>query len=586
MPPTGSHPTYDDNDHVEPTEDSPLLYNSDGLRYVPPRPIDSRAGTIESREGEGETIPRDEQEADLERQISNESHGGTSKHYEGLPDVKKRLKYILPAVAVGIFLSAADQTIIVSSYGRIGSDLGALNNTSWIATAYFLTLTSFQPLYGKLSDIFGRKSCLLFAYIIFGIGCLWCGLARSLNELVIARAFAGIGGGGMTTVVSIMMSDIVTLRERGKWQGYINIVYATGASTGAPLGGILADSIGWRWVFLFQAPLCIVAILAVSFVLKLPKRAESHWKAKLGRIDFLGALILISAVFLLLLGLDRGSNVSWKNKLAIISLACSVPLFCIFIFVETKIAAEPFAPGHIIFERSLFASYICNFCAFGGYMAALFYVPLYFQVVNGDSATQAGLRLIPAIICGVSGSLFGGFYMQRTGKYYYITIIAYSTLTIGAAALLFFSGVVGLSSIAGMMVGLCISGIGNGIGVTTSLIALIANASHSDQAVATACSYLFRSMGSVFGVSIAATLVNDSLRSHLTAALGTGEDATRIAERVRQSISFIDTLGPHLQAVVRDCYAKGTQAAFGLGVALVAGAAVAAWFIREKRLSR
>ena len=108
---------------------------------------------------------------------------------------------------------------------------------------YFLTLTSFQPLYGKLSDIFGRKSCLLFAYVVFGIGCLFCGLARTMNELVIARAFAGIGGGGMTTVVSIMMSDIVTLRERGKWQGYINIVWATGASAGAPLGGIAADYI-------------------------------------------------------------------------------------------------------------------------------------------------------------------------------------------------------------------------------------------------------------------------------------------------------------------------------------------------------
>ncbi|KAK8238015.1 vacuolar basic amino acid transporter 2 [Phyllosticta capitalensis] len=583
MPSAGANPTYNDNDYAEPTEDSPLLYNPDGLRFVPPRPIDSRAGTFDSREGE---TPGDGQEEDdLERQISNESHGGTSKHYEGLPEVKKRLKFILPAVAVGIFLAAADQTIIVSSYGRIGSDLGALNNTSWIATAYFLTLTSFQPLYGKLSDIFGRKSCLLFAYVVFGIGCLFCGLARTMNELVIARAFAGIGGGGMTTVVSIMMSDIVTLRERGKWQGYINIVFATGASTGAPLGGILADSIGWRWVFLFQPPLCIVAVIAVSCILKLPKRAESHWKAKLARIDFLGALILISAVFLLLLGLDRGSNVCWTDRLAIISLACSIPLFCIFVFVEIKIAAEPFAPGHIIFERSLFASYICNFCAFGGYMAALFYVPLYFQVVNGDSATQAGVRLIPAIICGVSGSLFSGLYMQRTGKFYWITITGYSMLTLGAVVLLLFSGVA-LNSIPGMIVGLCICGFGNGIGVTTSLIALIANASHSDQAVATACSYLFRSMGSVFGVSIAATLVNDSLRSHLAAALGTGDEAAQLASRVRESITFIDTLGPHLQALVRDCYSKGTQAAFGLEVALVAGAAVAAWFIREKRLSR
>jgi MFS family permease len=112
---------------------------------------------------------------------------------------------------------------------------------------YFLTLTTFQPLYGKLSDIFGRKEALLFAYAVFGIGCLFCGLARSMNELIGARAFAGIGGGGMTTVVTILMSDIVPLRKRGTWQGYINIIYATGASMGAPLGGLFADNIGWRW---------------------------------------------------------------------------------------------------------------------------------------------------------------------------------------------------------------------------------------------------------------------------------------------------------------------------------------------------
>lgn len=167
--------------------------------------------------------------------------------YQGMPEVKAKLKYILPAVSIGIFLAAADQTIIVSCYGKIGSDLKALNNTSWIATAYFLTLTSFQPLYGKLSDIFGRKPCLLFGYAIFGVGCLFCGLARNMNELIAARAFAGIGGGGMTTVVSIMMSDIVPLRERGTWQGVINIIYATGQGCGAPLGGLLADYVSWRW---------------------------------------------------------------------------------------------------------------------------------------------------------------------------------------------------------------------------------------------------------------------------------------------------------------------------------------------------
>ncbi len=157
--------------------------------------------------------------------------------YNGLPAIRSKMTYIFPAVAIGVLLAAADQTIIVSSYAKIGSDLSALNKTSWIANAYFLTLTTFQPLFGKLSDIFGRKACFLFAYAVFGTGCLWCGLARSIDELIAARAFSGVGGGGMTTLVSILLSDVIPLRERGTWQGYINIVYATGAGCGAPLGG-------------------------------------------------------------------------------------------------------------------------------------------------------------------------------------------------------------------------------------------------------------------------------------------------------------------------------------------------------------
>lgn len=569
-----------------PTETSPLLSKdipqpiepSDG---VAPDTAGSQAitgnGTLEAN---GKAVDADG--APLERQ---DSLADRQKQYEGMPEVKKKMKYILPALAIGIFLSAADQTIIVSSYGKIGSELNALNNTSWIATAYFLTLTSFQPLYGKLSDIFGRKSCLLFGYLIFGIGCLFCGLAQDMNQLIAARAFSGIGGGGMTTVVSILLSDAVPLRERGKWQGYVNIIYATGASTGAPLGGILADYIGWRWAFLSQAPLCLLAFLAVSLVLHLPKQEQADWKAKLKRIDFLGAAILIAAVFTLLLALDRGSNVSWKATITLVSLGLSVPLFALFAMVEMKVAREPFAPGHIIFHRTLFACYLCNFFSFSGWLAALFYIPLYFQAVDGVSATGAGVRLIPGIICGVSGSLFGGFYMQKTGKYYWLTICAYTCLTLGMTVIFLCSGVL-VDSTVGIILGMCINGFSNGIGVTTSLIGLIANASRDDQAVATACSYLFRSLGSVFGVSISATVANQALRKNLAKELGSGKEALEIANRVRESLAYLRHLKPEVRAIVADCYARSTTAAFGLQIGLVAGAAVSAWLIREKALSR
>ncbi|KAI9807872.1 MAG: hypothetical protein M1825_005178 [Sarcosagium campestre] len=507
------------------------------------------------------------------------------RNYDGMPDVQAKFPYIMPALAIGVLLSAADQTIIVSSYGRIGSDLNALNNTSWIATAYFLTLTSFQPLYGKLSDIFGRKPALLFAYAVFGIGCLFCGLARNMNELIAARAFAGIGGGGMTTVVSILLSDVIPLRNRGTWQGYINIIYASGAGIGAPLGGTLADTIGWRWSFIGQAPLTLIAFISVYLTLELPQNENADWKTKLKRVDFLGALTLVVAVFTLLLGLDRGSNVSWRLPLTLISLGASLALFIIFIFIEVKIATEPFAPGHIIFERSLFACYLCNFFSFGGYLATLFYLPLYFQAVDGLSASQAGVRLLPGIAAGVSGSLFAGVWMKRTGRYYWLTVTAYTFLTVGVVPMLLFTGLVS-RSIWGIWASLVICGFSNGIGVTSSLIALISNATTQDQAVATACSYLFRSLGSVVGISLSATVVQQSLRMHLRAALNSGRDADHIVKKVRQSLEYIKTLEPGVRDIVRDCYGNATQAGFLLQLCIVAGAMVSAFWIREKKLSR
>ncbi|KAB8076181.1 major facilitator superfamily domain-containing protein [Aspergillus leporis] len=500
-------------------------------------------------------------------------------------DERPNLRYIFPAISIGVFLSAADQTIIMASYGQIGSDLKALNLTSWIATSYFLTLTSFQPLYGKLSDIFGRKACLLSAYAIFGIGCLFCGLAQNIHQLIAARVFQGVGGGGMTTVVSILLSDIVPLRDRGVWQGIINIIYATGSGIGAPFGGILADYIGWRWAFIAQAPICVVAFTAVSIMLKLPSNEDSHWKDKLRRIDFPGAIILVGAVLGFLLGLDRGSNVSWTIPVTIISLSVSAVLFVLFVVVEVFYAAEPFAPGHIIFDRTFFASYSCNFFSFGGWLAALFYIPLYFQAVDGVSATVSGLRLLPSILAGVSGSLFAGFAMKWTGRYFWLTVVGYSLLTLGVTMIFLFSGGY-VESLIPMIVGMVISGFGNGIGVTTTLICLISNSTPEDQAVVTACSYLFRSLGSVIGLSLSSTVVQQILRGRLRSALRDSKDIDRIVDGVRQSLDFIKTLDPSVAKVVRGCYGWAMNKGFAFMIAIVFFAFVSSLFIREKKLSR
>jgi len=218
-------------------------------------------------------------------------------------------------------------------------------------------------------------------------------------------------------------------------------------------------------------------------------------------------------------------------------------------------------------------------------MGAQFYIPLFFQAVDGMSATAASIRWLPSILFGVSGSLSAGFIMKKTGKYYWLTVYAYCLVTLGSIIFTIFAGII-TNSTVGIVIGMCICAFGNGTGVTSSLIGLIANAAPEDQAVATACSYLFRSLGSVIGLSLITTVVNQILRTQLESKFGSGREAEKIVEGVRRSLDYIRTLDPEVAAVVRECYAEATRHGFGLMVIVVFGSAVSAFFIREKRLSK
>lgn len=506
-------------------------------------------------------------------------------------DGNARMAKLIVPLGLGVFLAAMDQTIVASSYASIGNELKELQRTSWVATGYMLTLTSFQPLYGKLSDIYGRKACLLFAYAVFGIGCLLCGMARNMNELIAARALAGLGGGGMSTVVTILVSDIVPLRSRGTWQGVLNIIFATGSATGAPLGGLLADGIGWRWAFLIQSPLTFLAFAIVSFALYLPSKEQetSDFKSKLRRVDFLGALTLVSGVLALLVALDRGGNVSWTSSITLGCLAASFVLLSLFALVETRIAAEPFAPARVLVHPSLLAAFFCNLLSIGAAMCVIFHAALFLQAAHGASAAQAGLGLLPAIIASVIGSLSSGIIMQKTGKYYWLTVVAYCTMALGVVAIVSSTFLDNVRVGFGVTeAGLAVMSIGNGTGITTTLIALLACATQADQAIATAISYLFRSLGSVLGISLGSTLVQDALRTDLRARLAgrPGIDVEKIVEQTRASLASLKTLPVEIQEIVRASYAEAVRRAFVFSLVLAIGAAISAFFVKEKPLTR
>ncbi|KAK6216173.1 hypothetical protein LQW54_003747 [Pestalotiopsis sp. IQ-011] len=527
-----------------------------------------------------------EQVATSSNSNSNAAEGGNRDAQASSnngPKIKVNMATLLPALAIGILLVAMDQTLVVATYGKIGSDLEALNSTSWIATSYFLTLTTFQPLYGKLSDIFGRKECLLFSYSVFGLGCLGCGLSKDIIQLCVARGVAGMGGGGMNAIVSILMTDLVSLRDRGVWQGYINVVFAAGIASGAPLGGFIADSIGWRWAFIGQFPIAVVAWLAVYLVLDLPRTDHSHWADKFRKIDFPGAVTLSGAVFLLAFGLDNGSNEGWGQLSAIIPLALAPVLFAAFILIENKWASNPFAPGHVILDPPVLAAYGANFFGLAAQMGAWFFVALFYQGALALTASESGLMFLPGTVSGLIGSLGGGLIMRRTGKYYWLTLIGYFILFLSLVLVALFSGVVS-KSLAGVLAAMVLLALGASISITTTLIAIISNTAPEDMAVAVACSYLFRSLGTIIGISVSTAVLQQVLKTELAERLGGGAD--EIADRVRESLDYIRELPVDVAAVVRDCYAIATSWACIPAIVFIVLCLISSAFIREKKLDR
>lgn len=266
----------------------------------------------------------------------------------------------------------------------------------------------------------------------------------------------------------------------------------------------------------------------MSFALHLPNVATTDFSTKIKRVDFAGAFTLVATIFFFLFGLERGGNVAWNDTQTIGALVIAAITFVLFSFIEMEWAREPLAPKRIIVNRSLIASYMCNFFCIAAMMPILFYVSLYLQAVQGASPSRAGLFFIPSVAAGVAGSLLGGLYIQSQGKFYTLTVLAYGLQVAGTIVVVLSSGLV-FRGLGILVPGLVAASLGNGTGITTSLISLIANAGAKDQAIATAVSYLFRSLGSVVGLSVGSTLVQSTLRGVLKGRLeGKGVDVDEV----------------------------------------------------------
>ncbi|KAL9537420.1 hypothetical protein MBANPS3_011793 [Mucor bainieri] len=505
--------------------------------------------------------------------------------------LKKRLNgsplmLVLVGMWVGVGLASLDASIVATIYPQIGTEFKRSNEIVWIATAYLLSYTALQPLYGRISDAFGRKNALLFATIVFFVGSALCGASTNLWALVISRAIAGIGGGGMNTMSAVICSDLVSLRERGKYQGYANIAYGLGSVIGAPLGGLITDSIGWRYCFYINLPLLLISLYVAIYLLtnyNLEEQSDdSTVMERFKKIDYLGAMTVVSTVVCFLLATSMGGNSRpWSDPLVYGLLISSVVFGFVFCYIESKVALNPLMPWHIISARTPLASSMVNFFGVMGSFAMTYTTPLFFQGVLGYSSSQAGLFFLPKVLAMSCGSLASGFWMARTGEYRkFITV---STL-IALTAMVCTSFWTRDTSFAFIIVCLLLDGFSSGAIITTALVAMLSCVGSSDMATITSISYLFRSAGGVIGISATSAIFQGVVKKVLTERI-TGPDAAEIIDIARKSMTQVrELLPPQYLAIVLDTYEIAVRYSFYLCVGISLFCVLSSLFIQQFQL--
>lgn len=489
---------------------------------------------------------------------------------------------IIPSLWCGAFLAALDSTVVASTYAIMGSDLGDSSKASWIATSYMLSSTALQPLYGGLSDIFGRKNALLCANTLFLIGSLGCSISTSMPQLIIARVVAGLGGAGLGTLSSIVVSDLVPLSERSIYNGFANLVYGFGQVIGAPIGGYLADSVGWRFAFLIQCPITLISVIVIKWKVTIPVSYISA-KPSFRNIDFIGSGLLIVAIVSLLYVLQlAGSDYALSSPAITGTIIISMISFNLFFYAESKVK-NPIVLLNVILSRNPLLSGLTNFFGYMGSFAIMFNVPLFLQVVVGESASLAGSRLITYVIGMCFGSLTAGAIIRYTQRYYH-TIISgvlfeiFGSITISTLQKSSPSWKYQLYMFPG--------GIGHGFILSASLMAVISSVGREEQAKATSVSYLFRVFGGAFGISLTASVNNFFLRNELNKAFSGIENKTELISSILNSISIINKLPPHLATLAQNCYDNVIHKTFYLIILVQIISACFAIFIKEYPLSR
>jgi len=481
----------------------------------------------------------------------------------------RQILVILGGLMTGMFLAALDQSIVGTALPRITSDLQGLDKLSWVVTAYLLASVAATPIWGKVSDLFGRRLIFQAAIVTFLVGSLLCGFSRNIEELIGFRGLQGIGGGGLIALALATIGDVVPPRERGRYMGYMGAVFGTSSVLGPVLGGWLADGPGWQWIFWINIPIGGAALIVTSYALKLPHVRREH------TIDWLGAGVLVASVSSLLLytawaGPDHG----WGSALGLTLLIGGFALATIFILIERR-AAEPILPMDL-FNNTVFSATNALATVFGVAMfGAIIFMPLYLQIVMGMSPTKSGLGMVPMVAGIFSASIPAGNYVSKTGRYRPFPIA--STIVVFGAMLLL-STLDAQSSY--LRVGIGLYALGFGLGLTMQLLTLIVQNSVDvrHMGVATSTVTFFRNLGGAFGTAIFGAVLNRRLSTRLHESLG---DKTPAHPINTHDASAIHSLPQPVRGIVIDAFAGALHDVFLTALPFVALAFVISLFIKQ-----
>ena len=490
----------------------------------------------------------------------------------------KQILVVMAGLMVGMFLSALDQSIVGTALPRITSELGGLDKLSWVVTAYMLAATASTPLWGKISDLYGRRLLFQIAIVTFLVGSLLAGFSQNIEELIGFRAIQGLGGGGLMALAMATIGDVIPPRERGRYQGYFAAVFGTSSVLGPVLGGWFADGPGWQWIFFMNVPIGLAALVITSSALKMPHVRRDH------SIDYLGAATVVASVSSFLLYTAwAGPDLGWTSGTGVALLAAGLLLAVAFVFVERR-ATEPIIPmrlfGNSIFSIANLFGFLIGIAMFG----AMIFIPVYLQVVDGMSPTKSGLAMIPMVVGIFTTSISAGRRMSKTGRYKIYPILGAAIVT-GALVLL---STLDASS-QYWFAGLSMFVMGAGLGLTMQVLIVVVQNSvdRSDMGVATSSVAFFRQMGGSFGTALFGAILSSRLSVHIAAALQgapAGQAPANVGDAAN-NVQAIKALPEPVHSLVTGAFSDSLHDVFLSAVPLVLLALVVALFLKEVPLT-